>query len=125
VDGVGTLDTLTELELIDHEVLGGLELALLDLVVHVHRQLALVDLVADEVPGIRIDDGEIDIAEAHGEVGKERGRQQVDLTGDLPGRVAVDLAIELHLGARLRVGGESGDLAAETLNADREARFDP
>ena len=80
---VGTVDPVTELQLIDQEVLRGGQLALLDPVRYVHRQLALVDPVAGEVPGVRVDDGEVEIPEAYLEVGVERGRQQVDLAGDL------------------------------------------
>ncbi len=95
--GIRALHALAELELIDHEALLGIELAILDVIRHVDRQLALLDLVAREAAGVGRDGGHLHALEAHLHVGEQRGGQQVDLAVDLRGRVAIHLAFELRL----------------------------
>ena len=116
--GVGALHLLAELELVDHELLLGVERAVLDLVGHVDRELALLDLVAGKAAGVRRDRGHVDAGELQADVGVERRRQQVHLAVDGRGRVAVHLALEVELRARGLVGGEPDDAAVQLLDAD-------
>jgi hypothetical protein len=106
-------------------VLLGIQLASLHQVGDIDRQLSLVDLVADEVPGVRVDNGQVEVLERHRDIGVQVRREQVHLPGDVGRGVALDLAIQANLGARLRVGRQPGDRAIEGLDADAEARLDP
>ena len=103
-DGVGALDLLAELELVDDEFLLGVELAVLDVVGDVDRELALLDLVAREAARVRRDGGHVHARELEADVREERRRKQVHLAVDGRGRIAVHLALEVELGARGRVG---------------------
>ena len=102
--GIRALHFFPELELVDHELLLGFELAVLDVVGDVDRQLALLDLVACKSPGVRRDGGHVDACELHADVREERGREQVHLAVDGRWRVTVDLALEVELRPGGRVG---------------------
>ena len=99
--------------------------AVLDEIGDVDGQLALLDLVTREAPGVRRHRGHLHAFEAHLEVGVQRRRQQIDLARDLRRRVLVHLAFELHLGARLRIRRQPEDAAVHVLQVDGVVRLDP
>src|SRR5262249_46136726 len=55
VPRIRTLHPVTELQLIDHELVSGGQVAVIDLVVDIGRQLALLNLVAGESSRVRRD----------------------------------------------------------------------
>jgi len=103
VHGVGALDALAELQLIDDEAMLRVELAIVDLVVDVNGQLALLDLVAGKSTGVGCCARELHAAEAHVQIAVRGGRQRIHLPPDMHRRVAIDLALQLHFRARARV----------------------
>jgi hypothetical protein len=75
----------------------GVELAAIDLVVQLGRQLALGDVVAGEFSGIGIEDAQLHVAKAQVKVGVQRSAQHVDFTGDRDRRELIDRTVDVHL----------------------------
>ncbi len=123
--GFGALHALTELQLIDHEALFRVQLAIVDVIVDVDGQLSFLDLVAGESPRIGRDRAELHALEAHFHVGEERGGEQIDLPADARRGVAIHLAVERDFGAGLRIRGQAHDRSVEALQADGVVRLDP
>ena len=94
---------VAEFELIDDDVVLRIEFAAVDLVVQLRGELALGDVVARELAGIRIEDAQLDVAKAHRQIGVERRAQEVDLTGDRYRRERIDVAVQIDLRTRARL----------------------
>ena len=93
-----------------------LQLAVLHQVTELGRQLAALDPVTGESPGVRRQPGQFDVLEADLDVGVADRAKKAHLTGDRHRRIAIDLPREVNLGSRFRLARDTLDGPAELLD---------
>ncbi len=116
----GLGDLIAELQLIDDELVIGIELAVVQLVVQVGIERAARDLVAREAHRIGSHAGELESAERHLDVAVGRGGEEIHHAADVDRGITIHPALQLDRGARARVGRQALDRAVQILDAGRE-----
>lgn len=117
----GALDALAQGQFVHDDLVVALQLALLDLVFQVQRQLAAFDLATGEGRRIRRQAGHLDIAEERPDIRERRGIEQVDLSHGARQAVFVHLALQFELRGGIAGGrGHAVDMAFKRVDAGTE-----
>jgi hypothetical protein len=123
---------LAELQLVEHQLVGGRELAVgRDLVVDVHAHLAALDAVAGVAHRVRRQRRQVEVAHLGGDVEFERLGQRIELAGDFQRRGLLRLAAQFQVGQRRpaalalrRVRRERTELAGQLAQVGRVVGLD-
>ena len=102
--GIGAVYPLAQGELIEDQIVPGVQLPVRDLVVERQGQLALADRVAGELAGVRAGGRELDVLEGDLRVDEEILGQRIGLPGDLEGPGTIYRGAEIHVGGGTRRG---------------------
>ncbi|MNS92213.1 hypothetical protein D3C72_1263410 [compost metagenome] len=112
-----TLHRVTELQLVQHQLVGRGELAVrLHVVLHVHTHLAALDAVARIFDAVGREWRQFQIAHLAVDIERQRLGQRVELAGDVERRRAFGLAAQLQIG-ELRRRTRSRRLGRESAHA--------
>src|SRR6185312_77853 len=101
----GAVHALAEGQLGDEDVVVGVELALVQQVVHVSRQLALGDRVASVFAGVGAEPGQLNVGGLALDVEGGHRLQRVDVAADVHWRGIVQLRLRHQFGGRFAGGG--------------------
>ena len=104
LDRIGAVDVLSKRQLVEVDLVVGLQLAVLDVVVNRHRQAALLDGVASVARRIGSQPRELDAFGHALDVGEQLRPQGLNLTRDVGRRAIIDQGRHVHIGG-LRLGG--------------------
>ncbi len=116
VHGVGTVDLLTQLQLFDHHLVFGLQLAFGDDIVQVEVEAALADAKARELAGVRRQCREFNAFEAGGDIQRRHRVKWVDAALDGHRGVAIYLTVDVDA-RRFGLAAVNGaNLPVELLN---------
>ena len=124
---VGLSTRCAERELVEHQRFSADELAVLDLVVHVERELALLDPVAGVLHRVGRERRQVDVARLAGEVERQLARERMDSSRDLDRRGAIDARVHrdvagLFGGKRRHAAGDIGQVGRIVRPARRGRR---
>jgi hypothetical protein len=121
--GILAVGLVAEFELIDHDVMLGIELAVIHFVVQLGSELALGDVVARKLAGIGIEGGELHIAEIQRHIDVQRSAEHIHVAGNGYRRIRSNAAVQVDLGARMRLRRNAKDGSFERLYAGRKIRL--
>ena len=122
VYGVWAVDFFTQLQLLHHHLVLGLELAVGNQVVQVEVEPAFANAKARELAGVGREGGQFDALEAGGDIQAGQRVERVECALDGDRCVAVDLALHVDLGRHRLAVVDGADLAIELLNGRGEVR---
>ena len=113
-------DTVAEHQLVDHHLVLALQLALLDVVFQVERELAGIDAAPGEGGRVGCQARHFEVAENQLDLGEAGRIEGIDLADGARQAVVVNLAVEFQLARRAGTRRQAGDGPAQLVNAGGE-----
>src|SRR5471032_2985568 len=116
IHGVGAVDFLTQLQLLNHHFVFSLQLAFGDHIMQVQVKPALADAETGEPAGVRRQRGQLDAFEAGGDIQRRHRIKRVHAAFDGHWRIAIHLALDVDAGRFGLAAVNGADLPVELLN---------